>query len=148
MKKNIIMFIVLIFCVAACSYGVAKSLVPEADKLVGVWVTAGDDEIEIYREGEKYFGKPVSHPDDEERLDIHNPDKSLRDRCLGDVEILEDFEYMGKDRWKKGKVYDPDNGQTYQCTISMKSDDEIKIRGFVGISLFGRTETWRRAAAE
>ncbi len=148
MKRSIITFVILVFCSVTCFYGTAEALLPEADKLVGVWVTAGGDEIEIHREGEKYSGKPVVDPDGEKRLDVNNPDKTLRGRCLGDVEILNDFEYTGKNRWKKGNVYDPDNGQTYQGTITMKSDDEIKLRGFVGISFFGRTEIWRRLAAE
>ena len=117
---------------------------PEAERLVGVWLTESEDQVKIYQEAGKYFGKGVVTPKNKDRLDDKNPDKKLRSRRLADVMILKDFEYLGKNRWGKGTIYDPNNGKTYKCTVTMKSQDEIKVRGFIGISLIGRTETWPR----
>jgi len=146
MKKVSIctLFMAFTLCLLCSSYGAAGEVSEEADRLVGVWLTESKDQVKIYKEAEKYFGKGVETPANKGRLDDKNPDERLRNRRLADVIILKDFEYLGKNRWGKGTVYDPDNGKTYKCTITMKSNDKIKVRGFIGISLLGRTEVWPR----
>jgi uncharacterized protein (DUF2147 family) len=42
-----------------------------------------------------------------------------------------------------GSIYDTDNGKTYSCKMTL-DNDTLKVRGFVGISLFGRTTVWKR----
>ena len=150
MRKRIMVFTMLMIFLLSCFYGSAKDILPEEDKLVGVWLTTNvyDDEIEIYKEEGEYFGKAFVRPGKKVRLDVNNPDKSLRNRPLTNVIILKSFKYKGKNRWGSGTVYDPDNGKTYSCNITMKSNDKIKIRGFIGISLFGRTEKWTRVSTE
>jgi len=118
------------------------------DRLLGVWLTQGKDEIRIYKERDRYFGKPVVKPGNETRLDLNNPDEALRSRPLLHVEILKDFEYRGENRWGGGTIYDPDNGKTYRCQITLKNANTIKVRGYVGVSLLGRTEYWRRVSEE
>jgi uncharacterized protein (DUF2147 family) len=48
------------------------------------------------------------------------------------------------DDWVDGTVVDPENGKEYKGKIWAVSKDALKMRGFVGISLLGRTETWTR----
>ena len=151
MKKSVIpvtLFAVLVFCLIPCLRGLADHPSPEADRLVGAWLTESKDQVKIYKEAEKYFGKGVETLENKGRLDDKNPNEELRNRRLADVVILKDFEYLGGNRWGKGTIYDPNNGKTYKCTIKMRSQDEIKVRGFIGISLLGRTETWPRMMAE
>ena len=151
MKKSAIpvtLFAVLVFCLIPSLQGLADHASSEADRLEGVWLTESKDQVRIYKEADKYFGKGVVTPENKGRLDTKNPDERLRNRPLANVTILKDFVYLGKGRWGKGTIYDPNNGKTYQCTITMKSDDEIKVRGFIGISLIGRTETWPRVTAK
>jgi uncharacterized protein (DUF2147 family) len=50
----------------------------------------------------------------------------------------EGHEYNG------GKILDPKNGKTYKCYITLEGKDKLKVRGFIGISLFGRTQYWSR----
>ena len=138
----------LLFCLVSYASVRAAQTPAEADRLVGVWLTESKDQVEIYKEADRYFGKGVVTPENKNRLDDKNPDKKLRSRRLADVLILKGFEYLGKDRWGKGTIYDPNNGKTYRCTITMKSDDKINVRGFVGVSLLGRTEVWPRVTAE
>lgn len=46
--------------------------------------------------------------------------------------------------WSKGHILDPKNGKTYQCDIKISSDNkELNVRGYIGVSLFGRTQTWK-----
>jgi uncharacterized protein (DUF2147 family) len=47
--------------------------------------------------------------------------------------------------WSGGTIYDPDTGNTYRCKLTLRSPDVIDLRGYIGISLFGRTSRWIRA---
>jgi uncharacterized protein (DUF2147 family) len=42
----------------------------------------------------------------------------------------------------KGTIYDPGNGKKYKCKIWLRKDGNLKVRGFVGVSLIGRNEIW------
>lgn len=79
------------------------------------------------------------------RRDRKNPDPSLRDRVMRDLVIVKDLVPTTADstHWK-GKVYDPRNGHTYSATLAMEGPDRLKLRGYVGFSLFGRTARWTR----
>ncbi len=47
--------------------------------------------------------------------------------------------------WKGGEILDPDNGKTYRCKMSVSENGrELDVRGYIGISLIGRTQTWLR----
>ncbi len=48
------------------------------------------------------------------------------------------------DEWSGGKILDPKNGNFYKCYIKLKDKTTLKLRGYIGISLFGRTEYWKR----
>ena len=72
-----------------------------------------------------------------------NPDEALRDRPILGLQIMSDFEYDGNDKWKKGTIYAPDDGKTYKSKMSL-SEDVLKVRGYIGISMLGRTEEWTR----
>jgi uncharacterized protein (DUF2147 family) len=49
------------------------------------------------------------------------------------------------DEYSNGKILDPKNGKLYKCSISLESKDKLKVRGYIGISLIGRTQYWYRA---
>ena len=49
-------------------------------------------------------------------------------------------------RWENGTIYDPKSGNTYSCFMELEGPDKIKVRGFIGISLIGRTAIWTRAS--
>ena len=114
------------------------------DAILGKWVTAdGDAVIEFYKCGEKYCGRIVWAKEPEKK-DIHNPDPSLRNRPLLGATILMGFRFNGKNEWKGGRIYDPDNGKKYKCKLSMKSKDRLRVRGYILWSLFGKTTVWKR----
>jgi uncharacterized protein (DUF2147 family) len=60
--------------------------------------------------------------------------------------LLKDFEFDGKDEWEDGKIYDPKNGKTYSCYIEFKDETKnlLKVRGYIGFSMIGRTTYWTR----
>ncbi len=116
----------------------------QGDAILGEWVNAkGDAKFKIYASDNKYFGS-ILWGTGRETKDVKNPDTSLRNRELVGLTILNDFVYEGSNVWANGTIYDPNDGKTYSCKLTLKSPDKLDVRGYVGISLFGRTETWTR----
>jgi uncharacterized protein (DUF2147 family) len=80
-----------------------------------------------------------------EKVDAHNPEEKLRGRPLCGLDIGTGFRQVDANHLVDGHLYDPEFGHTYAGTISTEGD-EMKLRGYIGIALFGRTEIWKRAA--
>jgi uncharacterized protein (DUF2147 family) len=78
------------------------------------------------------------------RIDRENPDPKLRDRPVAGLEIMHGLKPAGPGKWDGGKIYDPETGNTYSCKMTLVSSNELHLRGFLGISLIGRTTTWTR----
>lgn len=146
MRKNIFYtFLLFLSFITVGSYA-------NPGAIVGTWLSAsGEAKIEIYKTGNKYFGKIIwiQEPNDEKtgkpKTDSNNPDKSAQNKPIVGLEILKNFDYIAKDNaWKNGTIYDPKSGKTYKCNITLKGSDQMNIRGFIGVSLLGRTETWEK----
>ncbi|MBW1889427.1 MAG: DUF2147 domain-containing protein, partial [Deltaproteobacteria bacterium] len=95
-----------------------------------------------------YSGKIVwlknpKNDDGTEKVDKENPDEARRNDSLVGLTLVQGFSYKGKNKWAGGTIYDPENGKTYKCKMALKGDD-LKVRGFIGISLLGRTTHWLR----
>jgi uncharacterized protein (DUF2147 family) len=129
----------------------------DEDEILGVWNTTDNkSRVEIYNADEKLHGKIISLKEpnwpanDEKGMggrpknDRNNPDPKLRDQPIVGLEFMKGFTYSGKKRWEGGKVYDPENGKTYKCKMTLTSTKRLEVRGFVGISLIGRTDVWTR----
>ena len=126
----------------AISFGVFGQ--PKPDAIVGEWLTAAKDgKVQIYKSVNKFFGK-ISWGNRTNGKDTNNPDPKLRDQNLIGLVILKDFAFNGKDKWEDGTIYDPNNGKTYSCVIRLKDEKTLEVRGYIGISLLGRTEVWTR----
>lgn len=121
----------------------------EGDAILGKWLTAGEKSVvEIYKCGERYCGKIVwlKEPLDKEgkeKLDTKNPDETKRGRKILGLQILSGFKYKGDNKWGDGRIYDPEKGKTYKCKAKLEGDN-LKLRGYIGFSLIGRTTTWTR----
>jgi uncharacterized protein (DUF2147 family) len=120
-----------------------------ADAVLGKWLNpSGEGQVEIYKKGDKYFGKLawIKFPDDasgKPKTDIKNPDASLRTRPELGLELLKNFTFDGDNVYEGGTIYDPKSGKTYSCKMTLNGK-KLKIRGYIGVSLFGRTEEWTR----
>ncbi|WP_440134950.1 DUF2147 domain-containing protein [Chitinophaga sancti] len=122
------------------------------DKILGNWLSEEKDgRIEIYKTGDKYSGKLIWGKDlveadgktpRKDRTDTKNNDPKLRSRPLLGLVLLTNFTYKDGE-WSGGKIYDPKSGKTYSCTMKLKGE-KLEIRGYVGISMFGRTTVWTR----
>jgi uncharacterized protein (DUF2147 family) len=131
--------------IAACLFFIGTNLSAQsADAILGKYmVPSKDGAIEVYKTGTKYYGKIVLNKDPE-KLDINNPDKTKQSRKVLGTTILNDFLFKGEQLWADGTIYDPKNGKTYSCKITRLENGDLQIRGFIGISLLGRTETFVR----
>ena len=129
-----------------------------SDDILGTWFNQDKDaKIEIFKCGNDYCGKivwlkePTYSPGSKEgtpgspKVDTKNPDAAKRKTPLMDLQIVQGLQYSGDNQWKNGKIYDPDSGKTYSSKATLASHDQLDLRGFVGVSMFGRTEKWTRA---
>ncbi|NTV02219.1 MAG: DUF2147 domain-containing protein [Chlorobiaceae bacterium] len=132
----------------------SPALAVQPDDVVGRWKTFRDGRhhgtVEIYRTSQNtYEGKIVwgEHPG---RLDEKNPDPALRNRLLVGTVFLREFRYQDENDWSGGRIYDPDSGHEYRSYMKLedggKDMNTLRLRGYVGISLLGRTEKWTRAS--
>lgn len=142
--------------------GATAGSFPSGDGILGIWKTYDDrgktdSSVEIYKEQDKYFAKIVSLTEptwpagDDQGMagkpknDRYNPNADLRSRPIIGMQIMHDFIYNpGKNIWEDGKIYDPGCGKTYKCKLTLTSPNRLEVRGYVGISLLGRTEIWTR----
>lgn len=130
---------------AATAYGATQG------DLLGQWQTAGDSsEVEIFKCGEKICGKVVwlknptyinykDGPIGTPKVDRRNPNPALRNRPIIGLQVIDGLAPAGENRWEKGACYDPESGNTYKCKFHLVSPDRLEVRGFIGLSLFGRT---------
>lgn len=123
----------------------------EADQVLGTWLVQDKKaKIRIYSKHEKYFGKIVwlKEPNDAEghpKVDKENPEESLQSRALLGLVILRDFVYDEDLEWEDGEIYDPKNGKTYSCEMTLSADgNTLDVRGYIGFSFIGRSQTWTR----
>lgn len=141
-----LLMLLLCVCLSAASYA-------QADPVEGYWFNDSKDaKIRIYKATDgKFWGKIVwlKTPDRDgaPKLDINNADKKLRSRPVMGMPILSRFEKDGDATYSDGVIYDPKNGKTYSCRITRKDANTLNIRGYIGISLIGRTTVWTRTSA-
>lgn len=112
----------------------------KANDILGYYMSpSGKSILKIYENNGKYYGKPVWMKEPE-MLDSKNPDISKRNQKVFGSNAIRDFVFDGKDTWAKGYIYDPNNGKTYDCKITRDEKGNLNVRGYIGISLIGRTE--------
>jgi len=129
----------------------------DSDAILGLWNTMDRGaQFEIYKCGAEYCGKisylkEPNYPSTDEqglaghpKTDRSNPDPSLRTRTLLGLPLIEGFRHTGANEWTGGRIYNPEDGRKYCCKIWLEGNNQLKLRGYLGFSLFGRTETWVR----
>ncbi len=143
--KSRISFLLLFAITSIISSNLYAQANPDA--ILGVWFNEEKDaKIKVYKENGKFYGKIVWHKtgDDISAYDENNPDPELQKRKKVGLVILTDFEF-DDGQWEDGDIYDPKSGKTYSCVIKLQKDGGLHVRGYIGISLIGRTAKWTRA---
>jgi len=101
--------------------------------------------IEIYKKDGKAYAKIIEITDPERQNATCFKCKGKRkDQPILGMDILTGLE-KDDDEWSGGKILDPKNGKEYKCYIKLKDENTLKLRGYIGISLIGRTAIWKRA---
>lgn len=121
---------------------------------IGTWKTIDDETgkekslVEIFESNGVLKGKIVklfrNHDEDQNpKCDKCSGDK--KDQPLIGLEILWDLKASGNNRWADGEIMDPKKGKIYSCKIELiENGKKLKVRGFMGFSLLGRTQVWEK----
>lgn len=118
----------------------------------GLWLTENQRSvIELYqcKSGEPLLcGKIAWIIDGGMQFDTKNPDSSKHKRPLCGMTIVSNLKMSSPTFWTGGKVYKADEGDTYDANMTILSSDSVELRGYVGISMFGKTQKWKRVSAK
>ena|SRR6218665_703924 len=142
MKK----FLLLTCLLTGLGFTKAQNVNP--DEILGIWKSNLEKgHVEITKQGNVYSGKIVwlkvpNYPDGTAKMDKNNPDKNMRSEPLMGLLVLKDLVFVNG-HWENGSIYDPESGKTYSCRITFK-DNTLNLRGYIGLSQIGRTQTWSR----
>ena len=149
--KNLLLLVLSTFTLFTHSI----SAQDQGDRIIGIWEPSnGKARVKIEKIGTRYYGKIVwlKEPNDPEtgkpKQDKNHPEEATRTRpVLGMINIW-GFTYKETNLWDDGNIYDPKNGSTYSCTIKMINPNTLEVRGYIGVSIIGRTDTWTRQQAK
>lgn len=151
-----------LLCAVLLLLPVTQAGAEPADEVLGTWLMDTGKHrahIQISREDNQYEGRiswleEPTYPANDRRgmpgeikIDRDNPDRALRDRPLIGLTILEGVTYDGDGQWS-GTIYAPDQGRTYKAKLHLTEEGVLKVRGYVGITLLGRTMEWTRPDEE
>lgn len=141
MKKNIFLAILFVF---------ASVVVSNAQSIFGKWKTIDDETgneksiVEIYNVDGKAYAKVL-------QLLEKGKENKICDKCKGDKKnkpvkgmVIINGLSQDDDEWNDGKILDPKNGKEYKCYITLEESNKLKVRGYIGFSLIGRTQYWYR----
>ncbi|MBD2768324.1 DUF2147 domain-containing protein [Hymenobacter sp. BT664] len=144
MKKTLFLFVALVL-------GIARMASAQTMSPLGIWTNSEKKAtFEIYKCGDLLCGKIVTLtlPNDpatgKPKTDAQNPDPKLKSRPLLGLVFMQGFKYDDENKWDNGKIYDPKSGKTYSCYMKMENANTMEVKGYIGFSLIGKSQTWTR----
>ncbi len=142
MKARIAIFALTVATGLVCAEATAQ-----ASHVLGFWQEPTGSVIHVERCGDSICASLVQiSKQTPYKIDGQNRDPALRTRPLCNLRIGEGFHATDENRAEGGMLYDPKSGRSYHGSMTAEGNT-LKLRGFIGISVFGRTETWTRATA-
>tara|TARA_R110000850_G_scaffold83096_2_gene178448 strand:+ start:159 stop:578 length:420 start_codon:yes stop_codon:yes gene_type:complete len=136
--KNIFTLIILLFAVSS-----------HAQTIIGQWETYDDKTkekkaiVDIYKENDMYFGKIIKTFIGPKNALCLKCEGSKKDEPMIGLVIMEDIKKNG-DEFDDGTILDPETGDVYKCNLKLINKNKLEVRGFIGISIIGRTQIWKR----
>lgn len=122
----------------------------QSQTVLGKWKTIDDETgsaksiVEIYEKNNKVYGHVL-------QILEKGKENKICESCKGDkknkpIKGLVIIEGLSKDgnTWEGGTILDPKSGKEYKCNLSLENANKLKVRGYVGFSLLGRTQYWTR----
>ena len=139
MKKNVLTLILL---------GLFISFTSNAQSIFGKWKTIDDETgneksvVEIYQKDGKAYAKIVQLLEKENEDKVCENCKGLnKDKPIKGMEIINGL-IKDDNEWSNAKILDPKTGKMYNCNITFDSPNKLRVRGYIGFALFGRTQYW------
>jgi len=144
MKKLLILIFLLVFSASIFAQG--------GDDITGIWWNdVKTSKIKVEKKDGKFIGTivyviPEKYVNGAPAKDDKNPDVTLRNRSVLNLQILSGLVYSAGDKeWANGTIYDPKTGKTYECYAWLEGKDTLQLKGFVaGIRMLGRKSAWTR----
>jgi len=138
---------------AALSVGIlvlaAMSTTAFAADPQGAWLTADKDAaLTISNCGGQLCGRitwleNATDRSGSRRLDQNNPDPGKRTQRICGLVVISGLQPSGPNTWD-GYVYNPQDGKTYSGNITVLSDNALRLRAYIGLPIFGKSQTWTR----
>ena len=141
-------FLAAVWLAALCQVPVQAF---DATSPIGRWKTFDDKSgepkaiVQIYAQDGRLFGRieQTFKPGGEKRVCVPCSDDRKNKPIVGLV-IIRNMQRDG-DQYAGGDILDPESGSVYRCKMHLESGGErLVLRGFIGISLLGRSQTWQR----
>lgn len=135
---------------AVTGFGTSGTVAEVGDKAHGYWLTQNGKAIVLMSPcGTQTCGQMVwtATPRDDAgnlKLDVKNSDNAKRDRPICGLQLVGGMKREGAGTWQDGWIYNPRNGETYSAEMRAVSADQLKVRGYLGISLLGKSQIWTR----
>ena len=134
-----------------CVFFITFSFSMNAQTIFGAWNSFDEETnrlesvIEVYEKNDQAFAKitKITNLENQGAICINCSGERKNAPILG-MNILTGLKKDG-DEWSGGKILDPKNGKEYKCYIQLLDENTLKIRGYIGFSIFGRTAIWKRA---
>ncbi len=121
-----------------------------AQEVTGKWKSIDDETgeaksiIEIYKKDGKVYGKIVEILNkDRQDAKCEECDGANKNKPILGMVIMNGLEKDG-DEYNGGTILDPQSGKEYKCLIELENANKLKVRGYIGFSLLGRTQYWNR----
>ena len=138
LKNSLVLFLLIFFQFA---FG---------QSVLGKWKTIDDETgkekgiVVVYEKDGKIYGKISEILEEEHR----NKKCTLcegfdKDKPILGLTFIKGLTKDGNE-YNGGKILDPKDGKLYKCYITLENNDKLKVRGYIGVSLFGRTQYWYR----
>lgn len=114
----------------------------------GLWLTENKRaaiEVTECEDGQSLCGKIAWIIEGGMQVDEKNEDPALRQNKLCGMQILYGFKKSKiEGEWNDGKIYKADDGDVYNASVKQLDDNRLRVRGYVGVPLFGKTQIWTR----
>lgn len=135
------------YCILLLMAGIQTA---QSQTVLGKWKTIDDETgsaksiVEIYEQNNKVYGRVLQILEKgKENKTCENCKGDKKDKPIKGLVIIEGLSKDG-DTWEDGTILDPKNGKEYKCHISLENTNKLKVRGYIGFSLLGRTQYWTR----
>ena len=129
----------------------AQGTAAQSADILGRWLTeGGKSHVLISQCGPHLCGSIVwlrepNQPSGQPKVDSKNPDPAKRGQKIIGLQMLWNFtKSSDPSEWEGGRIYNPEDGETYKSTLKLRPDGKLEVRGYVGISLLGKSQYWER----